>query len=672
MRSGRRFIAGVLLAGALAAVSPVAVVQAAAAATKLTAKVKGAAAGTQLLAVYSTGASARAKVSGGKATITLPKNVKASGKVSLHLVNPNGSYAGSVSIGKTKGKKTTWYGGIKAKPGKTTSLGTITYSAAQQYASTKASGATAGLPVSGTLKNASKAGKPAGAGRLGLAASKAVSSASLAPGDSIEWTWGVQAFAASEQEAGGDLDGDGMPNTLDIDDDGDGFPDQLDQSAGKTGSKPTALYDAFSSLTTGIGSGQSAINYNILSQKYADPAELRKQLSILVDANFTLNTRLVAPFLTDNPNLSIQDAWVDCTGLAWCLTEDSGSTLDTFVSAPRILSWGDGNIKDYWKYAFRKDGQTTCSIYVPTSDPTGCKSVKWAEFSMHKMLTAAKANGGSMPATAPTWTDHTGGFGLYDAYREYPAGKGGNASGFDLTANIQPRGYTKFLDNFKAGDVLTVKATLSDGSPAEISMTIAPFFVTAPTVFSFTPAGGTEQTVDYVTAESCNGTDQPGCRLGSESRRVRVSAANPKLTVKFWRPQRMRVSGADDAISGTDTYLDMGSLNYRVSGYSGDGGQWGYCFNTAVSISDTNSSAFTEVKADPQYSNSFDYYKDGSADAPPSAGRYVTAVIDFSKCKDISVTAGKNYTFRLDASGEELFGGSRTNANQNFNITFTS
>jgi hypothetical protein len=203
-------------------------------------------------------------------------------------------------------------------------------------------------------------------------------------------------------------------------------------------------------------------------------------------------------------------------------------------------------------------------------------------------------------------------------------------------------------------------------------MTVAPFFVTAPTVFSFTPGGGSEQTVDYVTAESCNGTDQPGCRLGSESRRVRVSAANPKLTVKFWRPQRMRVSGADDAIAGTDPYLDMGSLNYRVSGYSGDGGQWGYCFNSAVTISDTASSTFTEVKADPQYSNSFDYYKDGSADAAPSAGRYVTATIDFSKCKDISVTAGKNYTFRLDASGEELFGGSRTNANQNFNITFTS
>ena len=672
MKYVNRLVAGATVAAMIAAVSPVSIAEAATAATKLTAKFKGVAAGTQVLAVYSTGASARATISGGKATLTLPKNVKSGKKVSLHLVNANGSYAGPVTIGKTKGKKTTWYGGVGVKQGKTTSLGTITYAAAQQYASAKAAGSTAALPVTGTLKGASKNGQPAGAGRLGLAASKAVSSASLAPGDSIDWTWGVQAFAAADAEGGGDLDGDGLPNTLDIDDDGDGFPDQVDQSSSKTGNAPTAQYDAFSSLTTGIGSGQSAINYNFLAKKYTDAAELRKQLSILDDANFTLNTRLVAPFLTDKTDVYIQDAWVDCTGLAWCISEDSGTTADTFVSAPRLLSWGDGNIKDYWKYAFRKDGQTTCSIYVPSSSTDGCKSVKWAEFSMWKMLTAAKANGGSMPANAPTWTDHTGGFGLYDAYREYPYGRGGNSAGFDLTANIQPRGYTKFLDNFKAGDVITVKAALTDGTQTEIAMTIAPFFITAPTVFAVTAGGGSEQTIDYVTAESCSGTDQPGCRLGSESRRIQVSAANPRLTIKFWRPQRARVAGPDDAISGGAPYLDMGSLNYRISGYSGDGGTWIQCMNTAVTISDTSGSTFSEVKADPQYSNSFDYYKDGSADAAPAESRYVTATVDFSKCRNMTVTAGTNWTFRLDASGEELFGGSRTNANQNFNIKFTS
>ena len=75
MKISRRIAVGLLLTGTVASVSPVSVVEAATAATKLTAKVKGVAAGTQLLAVYSTGASARAKVSGGKATITLPKNV---------------------------------------------------------------------------------------------------------------------------------------------------------------------------------------------------------------------------------------------------------------------------------------------------------------------------------------------------------------------------------------------------------------------------------------------------------------------------------------------------------------------------------------------------------------------------------------------------------------------
>ena len=657
---------------ALVSMSPVAA-NAASAVTKLSAKISGVAAGTQVLAVYSSGASARASVSGGKFTVTLPKASSSKVNVSLHLIGPNGQYAGPVSLGKKAAGKTKWYGSVAAKAGKTTKLGSIIYSTAQQYASMKASSATTSLALATALKGVSKAGQPAGAGRLGMAASKAVSSASLAPGDSIDWEWGVQAFAPGEVQAGGDLDADGMPNTLDIDDDGDGYADQVDQSAGKSGAQPTALYDAFSALETGISDRQAPINYNFLAQKYADPAELRKQLSILDDANFTLNTRVVAPFLTTNGSLSIQDAWVDCTGLAWCLAADQGSG-DSLVSAPRMLPWGDGYIRDYWTYAFRKTGQTTCSIYVPTTSAEGCNEVLWSDFSQHKMLTAAKANGGSKPVSAPSWADHTGGFGLYDPYYDNPAGGssgGGNSGGFDLTANVRPKGYSKFLDNFKAGDVLTVKATLSDGSPAEISMTISPFFVTAPAAFSFTPGGGAEQTVDYVTPENCGNNGQV-CRLGTESNRLSLTTANPTAVVKFWRPQRLRTAGIDDAIAGTQAFVDMGALNYRIDVSSGDGGQPMHCMNTAVTMKDTDNSTFSEVKADPQYSNSFDYYKDGSSDTAPSVGRYVTATIDFSKCRDFVVKSGSTFSATIVAAGEELFGGSRTQTKQTFYAKFSS
>ena len=122
MSRSRRIIVAAAAACVVASVSPISVAEAAAATTKLTAKFKGVAAGTQVLAVYASGASARATISGGKATLTLPSNVASGKKVSLHLVNANGSYGGPVSIGKTTGKKTTWYGGVSVKKGKTTSL----------------------------------------------------------------------------------------------------------------------------------------------------------------------------------------------------------------------------------------------------------------------------------------------------------------------------------------------------------------------------------------------------------------------------------------------------------------------------------------------------------------------------------------------------------------------
>jgi len=675
MRSSRRIISGLLVAGAIATVAPVTVVEAATAATKLTAKIKGVAAGTQLLAVYSTGASARASVTGGKATITLPKNVNARGKVSLHLVNANGSYAGPVSFGKTKGSKTTWYGGVSTKPGKTTSLGTIIYSAAQQYASTKASGATASLPVTGSLKNASKAGKPAGAGRLGLAASKSVSSASLAPGDSIDWRWGVQTFAVSETVGGGDLDGDGIPNTLDIDDDGDGFADQVDQSSGVGGSAPTAQYDTINGLNTSITWRQPAINYNYLAALYPDPATLRSKLSILNSDAFTMSIRLVAPFVTENQSVSIKDAWVDCTGLPWCITEDSGSTEADLVIAPRMLPWGDGDIKEFWKYAYKKSDQSTCSIYVPASNALGspgCQVVKWGSYSMKDMLTKAKDNGSPLVTSAPTWTDHTGGFGMNDAYWLKPPGAGGG-SGFDLTAYVAPRGYAKFLDNMRVGDVMTVKALLSDGSTTEVAMTISPFFVTAPTAFSFTPNGGTEKTIDYTVSDlTCTSNDAPTCRVGSESKPVEVTSSKPSMTVKFWRPQRPRVTGADDTVTGTETFLDMGSLNYNFRLSSEDGGLGTFCPNSAVTMTDTTGSTFTSVTPKSGYSNDREFIKDGSNDAAPAASRYVSAVIDFAKCTGLDVTAGKRYTVTMTAAGEPLFGMNRSGASQAFTIKFVS
>ena len=261
---------------------------------------------------------------------------------------------------------------------------------------------------------------------------------------------------------------------------------------------------------------------------------------------------------------------------------------------------------------------------------------------------------------------------MNDAYYLRPPG-GGSGSGFDFTAYFAPRGYTKFLDNMKVGDVFTVKATMSDGTQAQVAMTISPFFVTAPTAFSFTATGGTEKTVDYTVSDlTCTSNDGPTCRNGSESKRVAVSAAQPQLTVKFWRPQRPRIPGADDAIAGADTFLDMGALNYRFALQGNDGGQFAECPNAAVSMSDTNGTVFSPVAPTSGYTNDREFLKDGSSEAPPSESRFITAILDLSKCKNLTLTPGTNYAVNLYATGEPLFGMNRSTANQSFYISITS
>lgn len=202
-------------------------------------------------------------------------------------------------------------------------------------------------------------------------------------------------------------------------------------------------------------------------------------------------------------------------------------------------------------------------------------------------------------------------------------------------------------------------------------MTISPFFVTAPTAFSFTASGGTEKTVNYTVSDTaCTSSDNPACRDGSESKPVEVKASAPSMTVKFWRPQRPRVTGADDSVAGTDSFLDMGSLNYNFVLNSEDGGQRTFCPNAAVTMSDTNGSAFAPVTPKSGYSNDREFLKDGSSDAAPAESRFVTAVLDFSKCTGLATTAGIKYTVAMQAAGEPLFGMNRSMTSQAFSIKF--
>lgn len=642
---------------------------------KITARISGAPAGSKILAVTSNGSSSYARISGGKFTVTLPKLRGTTATFSLHLVNSRQSYAGSISFGKVTGKSTKWYGRLTVKNGRTTSLPKISFSST--YGSVKLTGSSAKLLATSALRGSSKTGRPAGAGNYGLAKSRKASSKGV-------HTASVSSTATTATGPGDDLDGDGIPNSLDIDDDGDGYPDPVDQSAGANGSAPTAKYDAFSSLGSGIDNGPnrmtSPINYNFLRARFptaSDIANLMKELSYLADANFSMVIRAVSPFFTQTMGTYIKAAWVDCTGLAWCLTDDDQSDPANFVSAPRILGSGDGSAPEIWKYAFTKTPGTPCDIHAMNS----CNSVRWSTFTMKGTLEKAIANGSTLvtPDDLKSVADQpTTGFGLFDAYvlngPPTANSKGNNSAGFDLSAYINPRGYGRFLDNLKPGDVFTINALLSDGTRSSIAMTVAPYFVTAPAITTFTPAGAAAIPVDYNSDDTkcANHQGNEDCRLGSEQKPISISSGNPVLDLSFWRPQRLRLTGADDAITGGEPLVDMGGLDYRLSVQGGDGSPFIDCPNSAVTFSSSDGGTWSEVpKPTNAMSNDHEYMKDGSADATASATRTVSVRIDFSKCPGLSTSASdQKYGVRLEADSQPTFGGQRGSTSQTFYLKF--
>ncbi|MFM8626492.1 MAG: hypothetical protein ACKOCC_06030 [Actinomycetota bacterium] len=150
-------------------------------------------------------------VAGGKFSIKLSKTDATS--ASLHLVSQNGDYAGPVVLKVDKKKRT----GNTLLSGKSGNIGKIAMKTGYSIAAAKA---TAAIATKSSIK-VTPAGKPSGAGRMGLPSSVS--------GGSVR-TWGVRAGADGDKPTGEDTDKDGLPNTLDLDDDDDGKIDLVDDS----------------------------------------------------------------------------------------------------------------------------------------------------------------------------------------------------------------------------------------------------------------------------------------------------------------------------------------------------------------------------------------------------------------------------------------------------------
>jgi hypothetical protein len=280
----------VCAAAATAIVAPAQAAAPARAAAPATIKVGGRLpghAGIVVLAVGRTGTTKAARLDAtGSFSFTL---VKAAAKdTSLHLIGPDGRYAGPVVLATAPQKAYTALGGA------TVDVGMLTLKNGYARVSKKLTGA---VLDPARWSRADKDGKPAGAGRLGMVRmtiAKKMRTSAMAGGPAAG-------------QPGDDTDGDGIVNLFDADDNGNGTLDIVDPASAQSNA---GLY---SILAAPFG---EAVNANVGEVGTAQ-----------LDALLTGGHRFVLGYFYDDHYVggrAIAGVNVDCFTLAYC-RRDTGT-----------------------------------------------------------------------------------------------------------------------------------------------------------------------------------------------------------------------------------------------------------------------------------------------------------------------------------------------------------
>ena len=369
----------------------------------------------------------------------------------VQMVDPTGKYLGPVVLGVTKVKtKYKAITGLKAVAKGTVSLGTVAMKSGYAISGSKKAGGTQGVRAS------SKAGAPKGAGNGGRVKSGGFAPVAIA---SI-----VHKFAAttcpdgstrdtgiSGTGAGQDLDCDGVPNAIDVDDNGNGSLDILDQSTNDSNNK--ANYTASMSTYSEINANMSA-KLNIHA---SDAATLLASIKDILgsEAGSSTGSFNIAVYLGEwtfsrQTGSTPDGVYIECSGIKWCdpTLPTASAKLQTFTEISTILGWN---------------------------------STKWAE-------------------TGPT--DLSSGKAVADAtYKSNGMYKFKDSSGQGRFAAFVSPSYKgdDVLSVVRPADVLQLHA-ISGGVDTVFTINISPFFLTTPYISAVTAAGVTTNTAANLAA----------------------------------------------------------------------------------------------------------------------------------------------------------------------------
>ena len=560
-----------------------------------TVTVKGSAPGAaRVLLLTSKGRAYSATASGNGAFSIKGVPATSVGNATLQFVDASGKYLGPAVLKVVKkGKTFTSILGLKAMKKGTLNVGKLT---AQKgwYKAKKASAA----GKSG-VRAADKTGRPKGAGTAGRVKLAAAGVSSMSTVDKFAVTkcpdGSPKDVALNGAEPGMDLDCDGLPNVIDVDDNGNGSLDIVDQASNDSDDKEN--FTGSLSTYSGISAGMSA-KLNIHA---SDAATLTKQVKTALGANaaaaiqggFSIAIFLQESTISGAADVTPDSVFIDCPGIKWCDIATSTAVIQ-----------GNSELNDFRNLIDGKPWKTFASTDFSTGKPVAS--------------TTATANG------------------------MYRFGQGQNT----IWAAFFSPNYDgdDVFSVVRANDVVLIRSS-KGGVESTLPVTISPFFVTTPYITAVTAAGGdAKNTAANVSAGYTGvGTDGKMTVTFRRPQRMLLEGETGESTNANFVSQHGLHYGI------VPSQANVGGKDYRASTEFGCGGTDATkLYSTASSSFEVQTQAYGPAEKDPatDFWPLFDNTADDSADDP------LTFTIDLKSCftdhkpgavggGDKSQTAGK-------------------------------
>ena len=378
--------------------------------------------------------------SNGKFSIKMPANRVANATV--QMVDSTGKYLGPVVLGVSKvAKKYKAITGLKKVTKGTVSLGTIAMKTGYAMSTSKKAGGTQGVMAT------SKAGKPKGAGNGGRV--KSGGFAPVAVASVVRKMAAAKCPDGSKRDtgvsgtgAGQDLDCDGVPNAVDVDDNGNGSLDILDQSTNNKDDKSnyTATMSTYSEINAGM-SAKLNIHASDATTLLASIKSILASEAGAMTGSFNIAIYLGEQTFTRQTGSAPDGVYVECTGIKWCdpALPTASAKLQTFTEISNVLGWNSSK----WS----------------TTGPTEIANGK------------ASANTSFTSNGMYKFKDSSG-------YGRFAAFVSPSYAGDDVLNVVRP------------ADVLKLHA-IKDGVDTVFTINVSPFFVTTPYLKSATATGVT-------------------------------------------------------------------------------------------------------------------------------------------------------------------------------------